>query len=564
MTRPPSPSTKPSSILHLYAELLLHIRTVTLFASLRTAHTSETKAVLSADGETLTLTHEGQSASIRLPTQIAGGGTAALTLPQAPSKELTLRLQLQEKSPGLLRLRQGAENVVPWDARQLQEAESVECAQCGAQLAVANPGRSDGESHQARSESANGGGAEAPRVGVKTWLDLPNENWAEMMDFWHCHKPHEHNHGSHNHEGEEKGYAASNKLTARKGVGYVDLAYLLLAEEDCIGVKVRIPPASFPGIFSARWSNQTVGPLRASSFSIFNRLLLNEGQQEGGLAQPRLNQWRGFRYNCPRRTRRVAASSSTLSALSTDVVLAFCASRCLGFQLLVLQLKGRRRFKQDTSQVYNHTLCIPRSDFFQLSSQRSHLLCSSCNSHIGLFDHRSNGFRLWKWSLSVPRKESSVPQSYSPVKWVSAQLLSLIENQGVRKFTVIPDGGPEATTFEDEKERFEPIEIWVFTPDLSFSSSVPHSTESNSHTPTDPTRAMKVMWKPATHLQLGNEQGQAIDRQSLAVEEARLPEHVFVALKETLRNSGDWVPASARKMGEWNVGLLQRFAEEEI
>lgn len=75
---------------------------------------------------------------------------------------------------------------------------------------------------------------------------------------------------------------------------------------------------------------------------------------------------------------------------------------------------------------------------------------------------------------------------------------------------------------------------------------------------------MKVMWKPATHLQLGNEQGQAIDRQSLAVEEARLPEHVFVALKETLRNSGDWVPASARKMGEWNVGLLQRFAEEEI
>lgn len=59
----------------------------------------------------------------------------------------------------------------------------------------------------------------------------------------------------------------------------------------------------------------------------------------------------------------------------------------------------------------------------------------------------------------MPRKESSVPQSYSPVKWVSAQLLSLIENQGVRKFTVIPDGGPEATTFEDEKERFEPIEV---------------------------------------------------------------------------------------------------------
>ncbi|KAK7542698.1 ubiquitin-conjugating enzyme E2-binding protein [Phyllosticta citribraziliensis] len=415
MTRPPSPSTEPSSILHLYAELLLHIRTVTLFASLRTAHTSETKAVLSADGETLTLTHEGHSASIRLPTQIAGGGSAALMLPQAPSKELTLRLQLQEKSPGLLRSRQGAENVVPWDARQLEAAESVKCAKCGAQLANT-------------------------RMGVKSWLDLPNENWAEMMDFWHCHKPDEHSHGNNNHAGRGKGYAASNRLTARKGVGFVDLAHLLLAEEDCTGVKL-------------------------------------------------------------------ATHSS--------------------------------------------------------SDQRSHLLCSSCNSHVGLFDHRSNGFRLWKWSLSVTCKDAPSPKSYSPLKWVSAQLLSLIENQGVRKFTVVPDDELQASKADEDGESLEPIEIWVFTPDLSFSSSVPHAGGSNDHGTTDPARAMKVMWKPAAHLKPDHEQGQALDRLSLSVEEARLPVHVFLALKERLRSSGAWIPASAKKMGDWNVGLLERFAEEE-
>ncbi|KAK7521825.1 ubiquitin-conjugating enzyme E2-binding protein [Phyllosticta citriasiana] len=415
MTRPPSPSTEPSSILHLYAELLLHIRTVTLFASLRTAHTSETKAVLSADGETLTLTHEGHSASIRLPTQIAGGGSAALMLPQAPSKELTLRLQLKEKSPGLLRLRQGAENVVPWDAQQLEKAESVKCAKCGAQLA-------------------------STRVGVKSWLDLPNENWAEMMDFWHCHKPDEHNHGDHGHEGHEKGYAASNRLMAKKGVGFVDLAYLLLAEEDCIGVKLV-----------------------------------------------------------------------THSSLD----------------------------------------------------QQSHLLCSSCYTQVGLFDHRSNGFRLWKGSLSVVRKGMPSPQSYSPIKWISAQLLSLIDNQGVRKSTVVADDEPQASKVNEGGESLEPIEIWVFTPDLSFSSSVPHARESDGHGTADPTRAMKVMWKPAPHLKPDHEQGQALDRLSLSVEEARLPVHVFAELKKRLRSSGAWIPASAKKMGEWNVGLLERFAEDE-
>ncbi|KAL1643317.1 hypothetical protein SLS58_004988 [Diplodia intermedia] len=78
---PPSPSSSSSSILHLYAELLLHIRTVTFFASLRTTDgitttttTNTTRADLSADGASVTLTHAGESASLRLPARVQGIG----------------------------------------------------------------------------------------------------------------------------------------------------------------------------------------------------------------------------------------------------------------------------------------------------------------------------------------------------------------------------------------------------------------------------------------------------------------------------------------------------------
>lgn len=207
----------------LYAELLLHIRTVTLFASLRTNHSTETKAKLSADGSYITVSHEGQSATIRLPINVKGGGDAALSLPsQPPSKELTLRLQMEEREGSdLLGRMQGDErgaNIVPWSGAALSKAPSeveIACQRCSSVLLC--------------------------RGKITEWRDLPNENWAEMMDFWHCHKPDEHHLHDHTHEETMgmKGYAAGNKLQAVKGVGFVDLTSFLFKEEDCEGVKVR-------------------------------------------------------------------------------------------------------------------------------------------------------------------------------------------------------------------------------------------------------------------------------------------------------------------------------------
>lgn len=242
--RPPSPSAASPNLLQnarepdqslapnessitLYAELLLHIRAITLFASLRTVHTRETNAKLSTDGSRLTVSHEGQSATIRLPIKVKGGGDAALSLPaQPPSKELSLRLQIEEKDDsdllGTLQSEERKANIVPWDGAFLAKSKHVEihCRSC--QQVIITKGR------------------------IEEWRDLPNENWAEMMDFWHCHKPDEHHLHDHTHETVvgKKGYAAGNRLRAIGKIGFIDLTGFLLKEHDCEGVEVGYSKSS--------------------------------------------------------------------------------------------------------------------------------------------------------------------------------------------------------------------------------------------------------------------------------------------------------------------------------
>lgn len=203
------------SSMHLYAELLQHIQSVTFFASLQSEHNHETKVQLSANNEWITLSHEGQNASMRLPTKIGGGGDAALTLPAAPSRDITLRLRLEETSPGLLQFRDHASgNIEPWTAEALGKDTEVYCCQCG-QLFIS-------------------------RGRVQTWKDLPSENWAEMMDFWHCHKPANPSTDS-PPAAHSKGYAAGNTIKPERGIGLVDTSSFLVSTDDCTSVKVRPP-----------------------------------------------------------------------------------------------------------------------------------------------------------------------------------------------------------------------------------------------------------------------------------------------------------------------------------
>lgn len=203
--------------IHLYAELLNNIRAVTLVASLETEQNEETRIELSQDGQIIHVTHEGETASLSLPARMIGGGTAAITLPPIPSRDITLRLQLEEKEPGLLMLHGNSENVLPWSATTV--SDNIACNHCGTRLLKSSS--------------------------IKEWKDLPREDWAEMMEFWHCHKPHEQELPE-SHTGRQKGYAAHERLCARPGIGLVGPTHFVLSAEDSMNIAVSLNSSTFP------------------------------------------------------------------------------------------------------------------------------------------------------------------------------------------------------------------------------------------------------------------------------------------------------------------------------
>ena len=49
----------------------------------------------------------------------------------------------------------------------------------------------------------------------------------------------------------------------------------------------------------------------------------------------------------------------------------------------------------------------------------------------------------------------------------------------------------------------------------------------------------------------------------LSLEELELPSMIYQALSDTLRDSNEMLPPSARNFQEWQVGLLSRFSRSE-
>jgi hypothetical protein len=200
----------------LYAELLANIRQISLAASLSSPSDASTQVSIAADCRTIELKHRGSSYHLTLPAQAALGGTS---LPvqdrQKGSTTLSWRLPLDAT---LLPPSHQADHM-PWSAIDLDSNSGVACRQCSTNV--------------------------VPSGAVTAWKDLPSENWAEMMEFWHCHKPdhHHHNHDEESAKADEKslaarGYGASSTISAQEGIGFVDLTTLLFAERNCQNVTV--------------------------------------------------------------------------------------------------------------------------------------------------------------------------------------------------------------------------------------------------------------------------------------------------------------------------------------
>ena len=134
---------------------------------------------------------------------------ANLTIPPATRTELFFRLAVSDAAKLSLQADHATDCNDPWPALKLTSETQVACRSC-ATLLVNN---------------------------VNVWKHLPSASWADMMDFWHCHKPSAKNEDD-ERAGSQKGYAAANALGPTAGIGLVDVSQLLVSDIDCIGIEV--------------------------------------------------------------------------------------------------------------------------------------------------------------------------------------------------------------------------------------------------------------------------------------------------------------------------------------
>ena len=193
----------------LYAELLVNIQQMTIFATLPSEQNNTTVFELSPDNERLSLTHDGQYATIMLPGVLAA--SAILDVPKSSDKQIFLRLQASSdiKMAAATKEQRFSSNV-PWTASSLSSNTRIACSFCDAVIV-------DGT--------------------IQSWKDLPSENWAEMMDFWHCHKP---GVESHHSRTPSKGYSATDHIHTKPSTALVDTCHITVAARDCKNIKVGL------------------------------------------------------------------------------------------------------------------------------------------------------------------------------------------------------------------------------------------------------------------------------------------------------------------------------------
>lgn len=207
---------------NIYAEFLPRLGRISVVIHLPTQSTHKTKVLVSRDGLHLIVDHDGASTKLRLPvkTRIAGEHLPGEVKP-GHSKISWRLFPTPEEAQAAQHV---APDSVPWSAADLKPGLGVSCRACGEKVVA-------GET-------------------IKTFKDLPSENWAEMMEFWHCHKPTDaHSTGTAAADAQIKaseddlasrGYGANSIISAQNSVGFVDLMTILFSQNDCKCLMVSI------------------------------------------------------------------------------------------------------------------------------------------------------------------------------------------------------------------------------------------------------------------------------------------------------------------------------------
>ncbi|KAK7699669.1 hypothetical protein SLS64_011442 [Diaporthe eres] len=221
---------------NIYAEFLPRLGRISVVIHLPTQSTHKTKVLVSRDGLHLIVDHDGASTKLRLPvkTRIAGEHLPGEVKPGHDKISWRLFPTPVEAEAA----QHIAPDSVPWSAADLKPGLRVACRACDETIVA-------GET-------------------VKTFKDLPSENWAEMMEFWHCHKPTDaHSTGTAAGDAQNKaseddlasrGYGANSIISAQNSVGFVDLMTILFSQNDCKCLMIPRYDAAHESIVSQDFS----------------------------------------------------------------------------------------------------------------------------------------------------------------------------------------------------------------------------------------------------------------------------------------------------------------------
>ena len=240
---------------HIYAEFLPNIRSVSVSVALPSPlpslslpslpETTTTSVSVSDDGTIIEIRYGRDSGALRLPVTVDPTSLPLSPPAYAVARDISIRLRPSVTAVQSL-LNTCDVNYDPWSASALEDCHSLHCAECAFAIVEQDT--------------------------VSIWKDLPSANWAEMMDFWHCHKPVDHKNTASAAGSEQKGYSANSAFSAVSGTCFVNTTSLLLSPQNCRTKKVRY---------------------------LLKRAQICYGQQEGSLFDHRSTQCWGIRYNCP-------------------------------------------------------------------------------------------------------------------------------------------------------------------------------------------------------------------------------------------------------------------------
>lgn len=255
--------TPPS--IHIHAELLPNIRQLTLHVSLPRCNTLSTESLpstiaLSESRRAITVYSSYREnnedielcETLKLPVRVSESSRLGLSFSKhrgdakdrsettrAEMRDFSFRLQVDDQGSASMTTNNGLQedDFIPWTAQDMTSCVSLHCRFCS--RAILNG---------TRREKQGGANDNTPQA-AWTWKDMPSGNWAEMMDFWHCHKPDSHQHDQEREQkmtiedqnSSVKGYGAANQVVATAGTVLIDVASFLVAEKDCQQLtKVRI------------------------------------------------------------------------------------------------------------------------------------------------------------------------------------------------------------------------------------------------------------------------------------------------------------------------------------